>query len=142
MSMEMSNEQVQTFLDRAWPTMLGVIGTLLNDGSPHVVPVWYRYDGENINIWSGEERGWVKNIKLDNRVAFSVQEVQPPYAAIVIHGKTEFVTNHEEISEEIRKITQRYIPEQDVDDYIKRWQHLRVIVRITPETVYSWNRGY
>lgn len=138
----MSNEQMRTFLDRTWPTLLGTIGTLLKNGSPHVVPVWYRYDGEKINIWGGEERGWVKNIKRDNRVAFSVQEVQQPYAAVVIHGKAEFLTNHEEISEEIRKITQRYIPEQDVDGYIESWQHIRVIVRITPETIYSWNRGY
>jgi nitroimidazol reductase NimA-like FMN-containing flavoprotein (pyridoxamine 5'-phosphate oxidase superfamily) len=45
-----SSEDVRAFLNRSWPTMLGVVGTVRPDGSPHIVPVWYRYDDEFVNI--------------------------------------------------------------------------------------------
>lgn len=46
----LSLEGFQAFLGRSWPTMLGVVGTVRADGSPHIVPVWYRYDDEFVNV--------------------------------------------------------------------------------------------
>ena len=87
---------------------LGVVGTLQEDGSPHAVPVWYRYDGEAVSIWSDEGRGWVRNVLRDPRVAFSVQEIEPPYAAVVMHGRAEVDTSDDHaIDDEIRRITRR-----------------------------------
>lgn len=43
---------MQTFLARAWPSPLGVVGTLDANGIPHLVPIEYRYDGERTHIWT------------------------------------------------------------------------------------------
>jgi PPOX class probable F420-dependent enzyme len=141
--MSMSSAEVVAFLDRTEPALLGVVGTLRGDGSPHVVPVWYRYDGEAVYIWSDEGRGWVADLVRDPRVAFSVQELEPPYAAVVMHGSAEVRTSDgEDVSEEIRRITRRYIEPPDVENYIAGWAHLRTIVTIQPERITSWSRGY
>ena len=141
--MAMSPTQVVSFLDRTDPALLGVVGTLRTDGSPHVVPVWYRYDGAAVYIWSGEERGWVRNIGRDPRVAFSVQELEPPYAAVLMRGAAEFRTSDDEdVRDEIRRITRRYIDGPEVESYIAGWAHLRTIVAIHPEKITSWARGY
>jgi PPOX class probable F420-dependent enzyme len=141
--MSMSPAEVVAFLDRTEPALLGVVGTLRGDGSPHVVPVWYRYDGEAVYIWSDEGRGWVADLVRDPRVAFSVQELEPPYAAVVMHGSAEVRTSDgEDVTEEIRRITGRYIEPPDVENYIAGWAHLRTIVTIQPERITSWARGY
>ena len=62
------------------------------DGSPHVVPVWYRWDGHDVLVWTHEERLWVRNLRRDPRVAFSVQEPKPPYGAVTVRGQAEIRT--------------------------------------------------
>jgi PPOX class probable F420-dependent enzyme len=141
-SNEFSNQEIRDFLDRDNPSMLGVLATLRHDGSPHAVPVWYRFDGCCVNIWSGSERNWVKNLIRDNRIAFSVQEERPPYAAVVVRGRGELLERVKEVDAEILRITRRYIPEPEVEDYIQKWAHLRLIIRIIPEKISSWGRGY
>lgn len=139
----LSSEAGRAFLERSWPTMLGVVGTLDADGFPHLVPVWYRYDGERVYIWTIDTRRWVKNLARDDRVAFSVQEDQPPFAAVTLRGRATLLTSDgEEVSQEIRRITRRYIIAPDVENYIKDWLHLRTIVSITPEKISMWGVGY
>jgi PPOX class probable F420-dependent enzyme len=141
--MSMSPSEVTAFLDRTEPALLGVVGTLRGDGSPHVVPVWYRYDGAAVYIWSDDGRGWVRNLRRDPRVAFSVQELEPPYAAVLMRGRAEIRTsNDQHVTDEIRRITGRYIEGPEVESYIAGWAHLRTIVTIHPERVTSWTRGY
>ena len=143
MATGMSAGEVRELLERTGPALLGVVGTLRRDGSPHVVPVWYRWDGEAVRIWTTEERGWVRNVLRDPRVAFSVQEPQPPFAAVVIHGRAEARTGSgADVDEEIRAITRRYIAEEEVEAYVAGWASLRTIVTIRPEHTTGWSRGY
>ena len=143
MATTMRPEDVQPFLDRTRPALLGVVGTLRKDGSPHVVPVWYRYDGAAVHIWTTEERVWVRNLLRDARVGLSVPEPQPPFAAVVMHGRAEVRTSDDaEISEEIRLIARRYIDEPELESYVARWGHLRTIVTIRPDRTTAWSRGY
>jgi PPOX class probable F420-dependent enzyme len=129
----------RAFLDRSLPGLLGVVGTLDEDGGPHLVPVWYRYDGERVYIWTLESRRWVKNLARDPRVAFSVQEDKPPYAAVSLRGRATITTSDgEEVAQEIRRITRRYVEEPEVEAYIRLWSHLRTIVTITPEKISGW----
>jgi PPOX class probable F420-dependent enzyme len=139
----LASGDVTLFLDRELPAMLGVVGTLLRDGSPHVVPVWYRYDGQRVHIWTIDSRLWVKNLLRDNRVAFSVQEEQEPFGAVMMRGRAEVVTNDgDEVSAEIRRITRRYIQAPEVENYVSHWLHLRTIVSITPHKITAWGKGY
>jgi len=139
----MSPDELRAFLDREWPTPLGVIGTIRRDGSPQVVPVWFRWDGEAVRIWSGEERVWVKNARRDPRIAFSVQEEKAPFAAVIMRGRAEVATGDDpEIAAEIRRITRRYIEPAEVDAYVSSWAGLQTIVRIRPEKITPWGRGY
>jgi PPOX class probable F420-dependent enzyme len=141
--MSMSPAELLRFLDRTQPALVGVVGTVRKNGSPHVVPVWYRWDGEAVLVWTDEGRGWVRNAVRDPRVAFSVQEPEAPYAAVVMHGEAEVRTSGDpETEAEIRRITARYIEEAQVDEYIAGWAELRTILTIRPSSINSWGRGY
>jgi PPOX class probable F420-dependent enzyme len=131
--------EITAFLERAHPPLLGVVSSLLSDGRPHVVPVWYRWDGERIHIWTHHERLWARNVRRDPRVAFSVQESWQPFAAVTMRGHAELEFDD---PGEVRRITERYIHADDVEAYIARFPTLRALVRIRPEQVGGWKRGY
>lgn len=135
----MTPDELDAFLNRERPARLGVVATVRADGSPQVSPVWYRWDGGRVTVWAEEGRVWVENAKRDPRVAFSVQEEDWPFAAVVMRGRALVVTSEgAEVSDEIRRITRRYVPEERVETYVAEWAHLRTIVTIEPERVASW----
>lgn len=85
----------------------------------------------------------VRNVRRDPRVAFSVQEERPPFAAVVMRGRAEVASDDGPgIAAEIRRITRRYIEPHEVDAYVREWAALQTIVRIHPDSVTGWNRGY
>jgi PPOX class probable F420-dependent enzyme len=140
--MSMSTAELETFLGQAFPTPLGVVGTLRRDGSPHLVPVWFRWDGAAIAIWTIEERLWVRNLVRDPRAAFSVQTFEEPYPAVVIRGRATVATADDSPTmDEIRAITRRYVPAEGVERYIAAWPQLRTIVSIVPDHIRSWSVG-
>jgi PPOX class probable F420-dependent enzyme len=138
----MGPEEISAFLDQTDPALVGVVGTVRADGSPHVVPVWYRWDGNLARVWTHEERLWVLNLRRDPRAGFSVQEAKPPYAAVTMRGRAEICTGGAEVEDDVWRITRRYLAESEAREYVTAWSDLRTIVRIYPEAVRAWNRGY
>jgi PPOX class probable F420-dependent enzyme len=140
--MSMSAMELETFLAHAFPTPLGVVATLGPDGSPHLVPVWFRWDGHAVTIWTTEARTWVRNLLHDPRAAFSVQTSEEPYPAVVMRGTATVATADDAATiEEIRAIIRRYVPPGGVEEYIARWPRLRTIVTIVPGRIVSWSVG-
>jgi PPOX class probable F420-dependent enzyme len=140
--MAMSAAEMEAFLTQTFPTPLGVVATLRQDGSPHVVPVWFRWGAGAVTIWTTEGRAWVRNVLRDPRVAFSVQTFEEPYPAVVIRGTASVATADDAATvEEIRAITRRYVAPEDVERYIADWPDLRTIVAIVPRHIVSWSVG-
>lgn len=76
-------------------------------------------------------------------VAFSVQETEPPFAAVVMRGRAEVARGDApEVTEEIRRIVRRYLDEEETEDYLSEWSEARTLVRIHPTTIRAWSRGY
>jgi PPOX class probable F420-dependent enzyme len=138
----MDPEEISAFLDQEDPALVGVAGTTRADGSPHIVPVWYRWDRQVVRVWTHDERLWVRNLRRDPRIAFSVQETTPPYGAVTMRGRAEISTGSADAEGEIRRITRRYLLESEVEGYVAEWSQLRTIVCIHPENIRVWSRGY
>ena len=137
----MNKDEAQEFLSQG---KVGVVASLRSDGYPQSTPVWYRYDGETIIIWTDKSRHWVKNVMRNNRVSFSIQDDAPPFAALTLRGKGEVVDQLNNSGlKEAKDICRRYIGDDDVDGYVEPyWPKLHTFVRIHPERINSWNRGY
>ena len=125
----------QLLLDQV-PGLTGVVGTNGPDGIPHLVPVWYRWDGRTVHVWTLGSRIWVENLRRDPRAGFSVQEEPFPRRAVVIKGRAEVVTSDDpEIDEEILRITRRYVDVSDEEAYIRQNRALRTIVSINADSL-------
>jgi PPOX class probable F420-dependent enzyme len=139
----MDTEEARSFLARSDPALLASVATVRGDGSPHVVPVWYRWHAERVLVWTTETRAWVRNVRRDARVSVSVHETAPPFAAVLLRGAAEVHTGADAwITDEILAITRRYVPAAEVDAYVAGWAQLRTIVSVRPETITGWSRGY
>jgi PPOX class probable F420-dependent enzyme len=138
----MEQDEISAFLDQTDPALVGVVGTTGADGSPHTVPVWYRWDGHHVRVWTHEDRLWVRNLRRDPRIAFSAQQTTAPYGAVTIRGHADIQTGSDDTPDEIRRITRRYLAESEVEDYVAEWSQLRTIVCIRPAAIRAWSRGY
>ncbi len=97
---KLGRHEIRAFLLRANPAMLGVVGTNGPDGFPHIVPVWYYYDGARVHVWTLVSRTWVKNVARDNRVAFSVQEEKVSSTGVTIRGRAIITTGQDVLVDE------------------------------------------
>jgi PPOX class probable F420-dependent enzyme len=100
-------------------------------GLPHVTPMWFDYDGENVIF--NTARGRVKDRILHRRptVALEVQDPANPYRYIQIRGPV--VAEIEEGGyEQICDLNQKYHGDRN---YPKRPGEVRVTYKVHPEHV-------
>jgi PPOX class probable F420-dependent enzyme len=56
------------------------------DGSPHVTPVWFVLDGDDFILNTGEATLKGRALRRDPRVSLCVDDQQPPFSFVVVHG--------------------------------------------------------
>jgi hypothetical protein len=90
-------------------------------------------------VWTGERRVWVRNVLRDQRASVTVAETEAPFAAALLRCSA---TGESWIADEVRRITERYVPAAEVDAYLEQWDELQTVVTFLPERTVSWGRGY
>ena len=134
--MGMSKEAINKFLSEE---RLGVLGTNRKDGSPHMVPLWYFYDGENFWMSSDKEANKVKNARRDPRSTLCIDEESRPYKGVVVYGAV--TLTEENLAETRRAIISRYLNEAEVAKYKSPHPHGTILLKLTPDRFYSWDYG-
>ena len=67
-------------------TRTAKLASVRSDGRPHVVPIWFDLDGDELVFMTGRETVKGKNLLRDPRVMLSVDDEQPPFAFVLIDG--------------------------------------------------------
>ena len=84
MARPMTDSELDEFLSAG--TRTGRLATVREDGSPHVAPVWFILDGDDLVFMTGAGTVKGKAILRDPRVAFLVEDERPPFAFATIVG--------------------------------------------------------
>lgn len=64
------------------------VATLMDDGSPHSVPVWIDIEDHDRLVFYKEDSSiGLRNLKRDPRVAISITDVEDPYRSVLIRGR-------------------------------------------------------
>ena len=109
------------------------LATLMEDGSPHVAPVWVDIEGNTILINTAVGRVKEKNLKRDKRVALSIFDHQNPYHMVSIRGIVTDITT-QGADEHIDKLAKKYF---GLDKYpYHSPDEKRIIVKIKPEKIH------
>ncbi len=115
---------------------MAVMATVNRDGSPHLSPNWYYYDGARLHFVTTKERLKFFNLRRDDRMSVCVYE--PPLASdyVVVQGRA--TIDDQDIWETAREVVKRYVDAEQVDDYISRWKEQpRILVSIDPDRIYT-----
>lgn len=93
-------------------TRTGKLSTVRADGSPHVAPVWFVLDGEDLLFNTGEDTVKGRNLARDGRVSLCVDDERPPYAFVVLNGRAELSGDIETMRHWATRIGARYMGEE------------------------------
>ena len=85
MAREMTTDQVRDFLGHR--TRTAKVATVMQDGRPHVMPVWFVLDGEQLLFTTGADSVKGRNLRRDPRIALLVDDETPPYAFVHVRGR-------------------------------------------------------
>jgi PPOX class probable F420-dependent enzyme len=115
----MSPDEIRHFLLDTPRT--GKVATVREDGRPHVAPVWFTLDGDDIIFTTWETTVKANNIRRDPRVAISIDDEAPPFSFVLIEGKAEILNpTPDEMLRWTTEISGRYMGADLADSYGKR----------------------
>jgi PPOX class probable F420-dependent enzyme len=80
----MSRERAVEFLTAAART--GSIATVAENGRPHVVPVWYIVEGDEVVFTTWHTSVKARNLASTGRAAMTIDDEDPPFSYLMVEG--------------------------------------------------------
>ena len=114
----MAPDETRAFLLEG--TRTAALATVRADGRPHVVPVWFTLDGDDLLFNTGEETVKGANLRRDARVALMVDDEEPPFAFVSIEGDVSLSDDLDTMRHWATRIAARYMGEDQADAYGRR----------------------
>lgn len=130
----MTDEQARAFL--AEGTRTGKLATSRADGRPHVAPIWFVLDGEDVVFMTGANTVKGRTLRRDPRAALSVDLEQPPYAFVTVEGSVEISEDLEEMLPLSIAIARRYVGDADAEQFGRRNAVAgELLIRLRPDRI-------
>ncbi|GGR26250.1 PPOX class F420-dependent oxidoreductase [Streptomyces netropsis] len=115
MAQRMSKEQWRAFLSEG--TRTGKLSTVRADGSPHIAPIWFLLDGDDLIFNTGENTVKGRNLARDGRVALCVDDDRPPFSFVTLQGRAELSDDLNEVRSAATRIAARYMGDDAAEEY-------------------------
>lgn len=128
----MTSDEVRAFLGHG--TRTGKLATVGADGGPHVMPVWFVLDGDELVFTTAARSVKGRNLRRDPRVAFVVDDQAPPFAFVHIRGRVTISEDPDELLRLATAIGARYMGTERAEEFGRRnGVPGELLVRLAPE---------
>ncbi len=112
------------------------LATVRADGRPHVAPVWFDLDGDDLFFTTGHATVKAANLRRDPRVCLCVDDEAPPFAFVIVEGSAVLSEDLGELRRWATRIAGRYMGADLAEAYGRRnGVPGEVLVRVTPTRV-------
>jgi PPOX class probable F420-dependent enzyme len=118
MAHQLIGDELDRFLSVG--TRTGKLATVRVDGSPHVAPVWFILDGDDLVFMTGANTVKGRAILRDPRVALCVDDEDPPFAFAIIEGAVSVSRDLDEMLPLSIAIARRYMGDDKAEEYGRR----------------------
>jgi PPOX class probable F420-dependent enzyme len=124
---------------------LGRLGTIDADGDPHIVPVWFAWDGERFLIGSDAADHKVENLRRAGRASLEIDSDLRRKRGVLVRGQARLIDGPE-ARQRYRAVSElqlpRYRPDAPVTETAARMASRGepVVIEIEPRTIVSWGR--
>jgi PPOX class probable F420-dependent enzyme len=134
MAHPMTDEQIKAFLGQGQRT--GKVATVRADGRPHVAPIWFVLDGEDLVFMTGADTVKGKSLRRDPRCSLVVDLEQPPYAFVMVEGTVELSDDLEAMLPLSIAIGRRYVGDELGEQFGRRNAvEGELLVRLRPNKI-------
>ena len=117
-------------------TRTAKVATVRANGQPHVTPVWFVLDGDDLLFTTHESYVMTRRLRRDPHVSIVVDDQEPPYSYVIVEGT---VTLSDDLDELVRPpmiVAQRYMGADRAEEFGKRnGVPGAFLVRVTPTKV-------
>ncbi|HEY2271155.1 MAG TPA: PPOX class F420-dependent oxidoreductase [Jatrophihabitantaceae bacterium] len=118
MPQRMSRERAYEFL--AEGTRTGKLATTRPDGRPHVAPIWFVLDGDDLVFNTGAETVKGRSLRRDARAALTVDLEEPPYAFVTVEGTVTIEDEPAQMLPYSIEIGRRYMGDERGEEFGRR----------------------
>ena len=132
----MGDEERRAFLSSGART--GKLATVRRDGRPHVQPVWFVVDGDDLVFTTGASTVKGRNLRRDPRASLVVDDEAPPFAFVRVDGVVDLSEDPDEMLRWAIRIAARYMGAERADAYGRRNAVPgELLVRLVPTHIVS-----
>ncbi|MEV5430868.1 PPOX class F420-dependent oxidoreductase [Streptomyces sp. NPDC052701] len=136
MAQKMTDTEWREFV--SYGTRTGKLATVRSDGSPHVTPVWFLLDGDEVVFTTGGRSVKGRNLARDGRVALCVDDDRPPFDHVVLRGRARISEDLGELRHWATRIGARYMGEERAEQFgARNGVPGELLVRITIDKVFG-----
>ncbi len=134
MATHMSDPERRAFLMTG--TRTAKLAVTRRNGAPHVVPIWFVLDGDDVVFTTGENTVKGKAIRRDGRVALCVDDDNPPFSFVSIEGTTTVSRDSDELLKWATRLGGRYMGAEQAEEFGRRNAvPEELLVRMTPTKI-------
>ncbi len=114
----MTESQWRAFLSEGART--GKLATTRLDGHPHVVPVWFVLDGNEVVFNTGADSVKGRSLARTGWASLCVDDESPPYSFVTVSGPVTISTDLDEMLPWAIRIAARYMGEAKAERFGRR----------------------
>ncbi|CAL9602447.1 hypothetical protein SUDANB23_05459 [Streptomyces sp. enrichment culture] len=111
----MTEEEWREFVSHG--TRTGKLATVRADGRPHLAPIWYVLDGDDLVFNTGAATVKGRNLARDGRIALCVDDDRPPFAYVILEGRARLSEEPGELRHWAARIGARYMGEDRAEEF-------------------------
>ncbi|MCP9993619.1 PPOX class F420-dependent oxidoreductase [Streptomyces albogriseolus] len=115
MGQKMTEEEWRAFVSHG--TRTGKLATVRADGRPHLAPVWFVLDGDEVVFNTGAATVKGRNLARDGRIALCVDDDRPPFAYVTLEGRARLSEDPGELRHWAARIGARYMGEDRAEEF-------------------------
>ncbi len=128
------DEQVRDFLLHG--TRTGKVAWVASDGSPHVAPIWFTLDGDDIVFNTGADTGKGKSLVREGRASLVVDDEAPPFSFVKVDGPVTVSDDLDEVRRFATVIGGRYMGADRAEEFgARNGVPGELVIRLHPERV-------
>jgi PPOX class probable F420-dependent enzyme len=101
-------------------TRIGQLATASLAGTPHVAPVWFLVDDDELVFTTARDTVKGRNLRANARAALSVDSEEFPYSFVVVRGPVQVRQHAPDLLQWTTRVAERYVPAGRADEYGRR----------------------
>jgi PPOX class probable F420-dependent enzyme len=131
MASHMSDQERRDFLSAG--TRTAKLAVTRKNGAPHVAPIWFVLDGDDVVFTTGEDTVKGTSLRRDGRVALCVDDERPPFSFVIIEGTATISRDPDELLLWATRLGARYMGADQAEQFGRRNAvPEEMLVRVSP----------